>query len=76
LAFKGLNYLMQSLQRQVIITERQLVTEDKKVISNKVKFEIFGEEMLRRVVKINGKSGRVYLPYSWVGHKVKIIMIE
>ena len=41
--------------------------------SRKVKFEIYGEEMLEKRVKSSGNSGRVYLPPNWVGHKVKII---
>jgi putative transposon-encoded protein len=43
--------------------------------NNKVKFEIFGEEMIEKRVKLSGNSGRVYLPPNWVGHKVKIIRI-
>ena len=41
-----------------------------------VKFEIFGEEMIEKEVKLSGNSGRVYLPPSWVGHRVKIIKID
>ena len=44
--------------------------------NNKVKFEIFGEEMLEKRVKASGNSGRVYLPPNWVGHKVKIIRTD
>jgi len=43
--------------------------------SNKVKFEIYGEEMIEKDVKLSGNSGRVYLPPNWVGHKVKIIRL-
>lgn len=43
---------------------------------NKVKFEIYGEEMLEKRVKSSGNSGRVYLPPNWVGHKVKIIRTD
>ncbi len=39
----------------------------------KVKFEIFGEEMLQKEVKFGGNSGRVYLPTDWIGKHVKII---
>ena len=42
----------------------------------KVKFEIFGEEMIEKMVKSSGNSGRVYLPPNWVGHNVKIIRID
>jgi len=45
-------------------------------ISNKkVKFEIYGEEMIEKRVKSSGNSGRVYLPPNWVGHRVKIIRV-
>ena len=46
------------------------------VPNSKVKFEIFGEEMLEKRVKASGNSGRVYLPPNWVGHKVKIIRTD
>lgn len=42
----------------------------------KVKFEVYGEEMLEKKVKISGNSGRVYLPPDWVGRNVKIIRID
>ena len=46
------------------------------VESPKVKFEIYGEEMIEKMVKLSGNSGRVYLPPNWVGHQVKIIRID
>jgi putative transposon-encoded protein len=42
----------------------------------KVKFEIYGEEMLEKEVKLSGNSGRVYLPPDWVGRYVKIIRTD
>ena len=42
----------------------------------KVKFEVYGEEMIEKSVKLSGNSGRVYLPPDWVGHHVKIIRID
>ena len=44
--------------------------------SDKVKFEVYGEEMLEKDVRISGNSGRVYLPPDWVGHRVKIIRVD
>jgi putative transposon-encoded protein len=50
---------------------------DKKSISQtKVKFEVYGEEMIEKEVKSSGNSGRIYLPPNWVGHTVKIIKVE
>ena len=51
-------------------------TKDSAVESNKVKFEIYGEEMIEKMVKLSGNSGRIYLPPTWVGHYVKIIKID
>ncbi|MBC8461093.1 MAG: DUF2080 family transposase-associated protein [Deltaproteobacteria bacterium] len=42
----------------------------------KVKFEVYGEEMVEKVVKLSGNSGRVYLPPDWVGHYVKIVRVD
>lgn len=39
----------------------------------KVKFEIYGEEMIEKTVNSSGNSGRVYLPPEWIGTKVKVI---
>jgi putative transposon-encoded protein len=50
--------------------------DNSSIVHNKVKFEIFGEEMVEKIVKASGNSGRIYLPPDWVGHKVKIIKID
>ncbi len=42
----------------------------------KVKFEVYGEEMIEKEVRLSGNSGRVYLPPDWVDHHVKIIRID
>ncbi len=47
-----------------------------KLSTGKVKFEIYGEEMIEKRVKSSGNSGRVYLPPNWIGHHVKIIRID
>ncbi len=41
-----------------------------------VRFEVFGEEMLEKRVRLSGNSGRIYLPPDWVGHRVKVIRID
>ena len=50
-------------------------TKQNRLLS-KVRFEVFGEEMIEKVVKSSGNSGRIYLPPNWVGHTVKIIKVE
>jgi len=49
---------------------------DSGLMNRKVKFEIYGEEMIEKKVKSSGNSGRVYLPPNWVGRQVKIIRID
>jgi len=44
--------------------------------SPKVKFGVFGEEMIEKEVKKSGNTGRIYLPPDWVGKHVKIIRID
>lgn len=40
------------------------------------KFEVFGQEMVEKVVAKSGSSGRVYLPPDWIGKRVKVIRVE
>ena len=50
--------------------------ENQSISQTKVKFEVYGEEMIEKEVKSSGNSGRIYLPPNWVGHTVKIIKVE
>ncbi|MBC8442166.1 MAG: DUF2080 family transposase-associated protein [Deltaproteobacteria bacterium] len=50
--------------------------EKQSIPQTKVKFEVYGEEMIEKEVKSSGNSGRIYLPPNWVGHIVKIIKVE
>lgn len=59
--------------------EKPVETEDPKPGPQqqaRVKFEVYGEEMIEKEVKSSGNSGRIYLPPNWVGHTVKIIKVE
>jgi putative transposon-encoded protein len=49
---------------------------DSEMLRMKSKFEVYGEEMVEKLVKGSGNSGRVYLPPDWVGKVVKIIRID
>lgn len=45
--------------------------------SGKVKFKIYGEEMIDKKVSPSGSSsGRIYLPPDWVDRHVKIIRVD
>lgn len=50
--------------------------DETSVAHQKVKFEVYGEEMLEKNVRSSGNSGRIYLPPNWIGHRVKIIRID
>jgi putative transposon-encoded protein len=65
-------------QRPVIMPDEKHQKSKATVVDapQKVKFEVYGEEMLEKKVKSSGNSGRVYLPPNWVGHNVKIIRID
>ena len=41
-----------------------------------VRFEVHGDEILEKQVKQSGNSGRIYLPPTWVGKRVKIIRLD
>ena len=56
--------------------KKKETTKSEENIQSKVKFEVYGEEMMEKVVKLSGNSGRIYLPPDWVGHKVKIIKVD
>lgn len=56
--------------------DKKLESEEPKKVPGKVKFEVFGEEMLEKKVKGSGNSGRIYLPPHWIGKSVKIIRID
>lgn len=52
------------------------VSDSTASVKSRVKFEVFGQEMIEKTVKLSGNSGRVYLPPTWVGHNVKIVRID
>jgi hypothetical protein len=55
-----------------IDTDKEGLTPDR----IKVKFEVYGSEMVEKKVNSSGNSGRVYLPPAWVGRNVKIIRVD
>ena len=42
----------------------------------KPEFRVLGEEMIEKEVKTSGKTGRIYLPGTWVGRFVKVIRMD
>ena len=44
--------------------------------SKEMKVTMDAYEIIEKVVKASGNSGRVYVPIDWVGKRVKILLIE
>lgn len=57
-------------------SDKGMETATPKKNARKVKFEVFGEEILEKEVNQSGNSGRVYLPPHWIGKHVKIVRID
>jgi hypothetical protein len=76
------NRLVPSRRGMMISQKKELIEKEQgakpEYIGNaaRVKFGVFGEEMLEKEVKRSGNTGRVYLPPDWVGKHVKIIRTE
>jgi putative transposon-encoded protein len=60
----------------VMVTGVRRETGEPKNVASKVKFEVYGEEILNKIVKQSGNCGRVYLPPIWIGKHVKIVLID
>lgn len=56
--------------------EQDRTSLSRSVGRGKVKFEVYGEELVEKEVGQSGNSGRVYLPQDWVGKRVKIIRMD
>ncbi len=41
-----------------------------------MRIELDAYQVVEKVVKPGGNSGRVYVPIDWVGKKVKIVLVE
>jgi len=56
--------------------EKKPENRERKRWVDRVRFEVYGQEMMEKMVRASGNSGRVYLPTQWVGRQVKIIRID
>lgn len=43
---------------------------------HKMKIEVEGFEVIEKLVKEAGNSGRVYVPKDWIDKRVKIVLLE
>ncbi len=65
-----------AIERNVADTTKQRRTHPPLSMRGRVKFEMYGDAMIEKKVKLSGNSGRVYLPVEWVNSHVKIIRID
>lgn len=45
-------------------------------MKNTVEIKMEGYEMLEKTAVKGGNSGRIYVPHSWIGKKVRVVLIE
>ena len=41
-----------------------------------MKIEVEAYQVIEKIVKSSGNSGRVYVPVDWIGKRVKILLVE
>ena len=41
-----------------------------------VTMTIEGREILDKIPRLGGNSGRVYVPKAWIGKKVKVVLLD
>lgn len=58
---------------EVAMSKKKGTSYDEKSNGSPVKFEVYGDVLIEKIVRQNGKGGRVYLPPDWVGKTIKII---
>jgi len=46
------------------------------VMNQEMEIKINAYQIIEKVVKQSGNSGRVYVPIEWIGKKVKVVLIE
>ena len=58
---------------EAAMNEKKGTSYDGRASGSPVKFEVYGDVLIEKIVRQNGKGGRVYLPPDWVGKTIKII---
>lgn len=46
------------------------------LINREMEIKVTGYQIIEKIVKKTGNSGRIYVPNEWVGKRVKIILLE
>ena len=41
-----------------------------------MKVEVRAYQVIEKVVKASGNSGRVYVPAEWIGRRVKVLLMD
>ncbi len=44
--------------------------------SHQMTIEVAGYQVIEKVVKAAGNSGRIYVPIDWVGKRVKVVLLD
>lgn len=46
------------------------------IIERPMRLELEAYQVVKKIVRPGGNSGRVYVPIEWMGKKVKIVLVE
>ena len=58
---------------EIVMEKKERTVLEKNTTPSPVKFEVYGDVLIEKTVRPNGKGGRIYLPPDWVGKTIKII---
>ena len=58
---------------EIVMEKKEGQSLEKNAAHVPVKFEVYGDVLIEKTVRSNGKGGRIYLPPDWVGKTIKII---
>jgi len=59
-----------------VVAENKGPKQEGEIKLGSVRFEVHGIELLTKQVRQSGNSGRIYLPPTWVGKRVKIVRLD
>ena len=45
-------------------------------MAQEIEVKLVGYQIIDKVVKSSGNSGRVYVPSEWIGKRVKVVLVD
>jgi putative transposon-encoded protein len=66
------SFVKRKISMEVVMEKKERPVSEQ-TSQTPVKFEVYGDVLIEKIVRSNGKGGRIYLPPDWVGKTIKII---